>query len=95
MHTPETHVARPVVEAFHEPGNATRYHLMLIAPAPGDACRTFVWVNAPGGGRAVRLNVDGCVHLGYLAEKLRHDNEADLKPIMRWLAMHGVDCYLD
>lgn len=91
----ETHIARPVVEADYQPGNATRYHLMLIEPAPGDYCRTFVWLNAPGGGRAVRLHVDGCVHIGYLAEKLRYANEADLTPLLRWLASQGVDCYLD
>lgn len=92
---PETNIARPVVEAFYEPGNATRYHLMLIEPAPNDYCRTFAWVNAPKGGRVARLPVDGCLHIGYLAEKFRYDNVADLRPLMQWLADHGVHCYLD
>jgi len=86
---------RNVIEAFYEPGNATRYHLLLVEPAPGDHNRTFVWLNAPGGGRSVLLHQHGCVHLGYLAEKLRYANEADLKPLMRWLAEQGVDCYID
>lgn len=92
---PETNIARPVVEADYQPGNATRYHLMLIEPEPKDYCRTFVWLNAPGGGRAVRLHTSGCLHISYLAEKMRYDNEADLKPLLHWLAEHGVDCHID
>lgn len=86
---------RNVIEADYQPGNATLYHLLLIEPAPGEHNRTFVWLNAPGGGRAMLIHRDGCVHIGYLAEKLRYTNEADLKPLLRWLAEQGVDCHID
>jgi len=86
---------RAVIEVQYGPGNATRYHLLLIEPAPGDYCRTFVWVNAPGGGRAVRLHVNGCLHVGYLAEKMRYEHVADLLPILRWLGEQGFDTQRD
>ena len=87
---------RTVTEAYHAPGNATLYHLLLIEPVAGaEPLYVFAWLNAPGGGRAMLLHKHGCVHIGYLAEKLRYTNEGDLKPLLRWLAQQGMDCYID
>ena len=82
---------RFVVEDSYEPGNATRYDLVLVEPEFGSA----VWLNAPGGGQAMRLHVDGIVHVGYLAEKLDYRNVLDLRAILRWLDTRGVNVYLD
>jgi hypothetical protein len=86
---------RVVVEDSYEPGNATRYDLALIEPEWGGNYRLLLWLNAPGGGRAMRLHVDGIVHIGYLAEKLDYRNVLDLRAILRWLDTRGVNVYLD
>ena len=89
------HTSRVVTEGFYEPGNATRYHVMLVQPEEGGDSRVFAWLNAPRGGRCARLSTEGVVHAGYLAEKLNYDNRADLRSLMRWLDAHGVECHLD
>lgn len=75
----------------YEPGNATRYDLLLV-PERGDLY-TFAWVNAPGHGRACTLNRSACVHRSYLAEKLGYGNDPDLVVLLAWLAAQGFDTF--
>lgn len=76
-------------ERAHEPGNATRYELLLV-PDRGTLF-TFAWLNAPGHGRACTLNQNGYLTLGYLSEKLGYDNDADLWALLGWLNANGFD----
>ena len=85
---------RLVTEECYEPGNATSYRLCLIEPSDEDNDYLLVWLNAPGGGRAMRISADGIVHINYLSEKLGC-NDADGTAILNWLRDHGVAVYLD
>ena len=80
--------------AAWEPGNSTRYELLLVA-LPENAGRAFfAWVNAPGGGRSMTINVNGGAVTGdYLAEKMGLDfdrREADIAQLLAFLDAQGV-----
>ncbi len=81
----------PVVDVVRE-ARGTRYELVLTS-AP-DGRRMLAWLNAPGGGRSMRLGADEDVHeAGYIAEKMGLDYDrriVDISVIVRWLADHGV-----
>lgn len=90
--TTET-ATRLIIEEAYEPGNATRYELLLMEPNPGDHYRVFIWINAPGGGRAMRLAADSILHVSYLSEKIRC-NDVDGMAMLEWLKEQGVPVYL-
>lgn len=77
----------------YEPGNSTRYDLMIATDDRGD--HVFTWINAPGGGRSMRIySGGGALDGGYLAEKmgLREDQrEADIRALLGWLSDQGVN----
>lgn len=80
-----------VIREAYEPGNATRYDLLLTHDRGN--LWTFSWLNAPRHGRSCTLNRSACLHVSYLAEKLGHGNEADLVPLLRWLASQDFDIH--
>lgn len=74
----------------YEPGNATRYDLLLSKDDKGSLF--LAWLNAPGGGRACRLLPH--MHPVYLAEKMGLDYDrrsVDIGAIRCWLADQGCD----
>lgn len=80
-----------IVHEAHEPGNATRYDLLLVK---GPRQYVFAWLNAPSHGRVMYINANSVVHWTYMAEKFGYDNKADLRPLLEWLAYQGVGVYL-
>ena len=80
-----------VIHAAHEPGNGTRYDLLLVK---GERNYVFAWLNAPSHGRVMYINPGAVVHWTYMAEKFAYDNKADLRPLLEWLAARGVGVYL-
>lgn len=80
-----------IVHEDYEPGNATRYDLLLVKRPRR---YIFAWLNAPSHGRAMSINPDSVVHWSYMAEKFGYDNKADLRPLLAWLAAQGVGVYL-
>jgi hypothetical protein len=83
---------RATVRVDFEPGNATRYQLLLVHER--STLYTFVWLNAPGHGRACTLSQSGVLHAGYLAEKLGYDKRVDLNPILGWLESQGFTTHI-
>jgi hypothetical protein len=84
---------RTVVEESYEPGNGTCYRLMLVDPASAHDSCTLVWHNARGGGRSMRINPDGVVHINYVCEKL-DCGEVDGAAILQWIGQRGLAVYL-
>jgi hypothetical protein len=80
-----------VIREAYEPDNASRYDLLLTHDRGN--LWSFAWLNAPRYGRACTLNRSACIHVSYLAEKLGYGNEADLVPILRWLAAQDFDIH--
>jgi hypothetical protein len=77
-------------DAEYEPGNATRYDLLLSKDDRGNLY--LAWLNAPRGGRACRLLPH--MHPSYLAEKMGLDYDrrsVDIEAIRGWLADQGCD----
>lgn len=74
----------------YEPGNATRYDLLLSKDDWGNLY--LAWLNAPGGGRSCRLLPH--MRRRYFAEEMGLDYDrrrVDIEAIRRWLADQGCD----
>lgn len=71
-----------------QPGNGTRYELVLVKGVAPDQQDIFIWTNAPGYARTAVL---GCcvVEAGWLGEKLNHHNRHDLAALLSWLDDRG------
>lgn len=70
--------------AEYEPGNGTRYQLMLLwAPRDRTVTPLLVWTNGPGGGRSMFVPHSGLA-VSYIAEKLGC-NVADAEAIALFL----------
>lgn len=72
----------------YEPGNSTRYDLMLAKDDKGR--HILCWLNAPGGGRCAVIF--DSAHMDYICEKMGMDYNrrgADFAAIAGWLDDQG------
>ena len=77
---------RPTINDVLEPGNGSRYELLLVRDVyagGGEHRDVLVWLN--GGGKSVVLEAEGWLDAGYLAEKLRMQPNGDVAAILGWL----------
>jgi len=82
-----------IISAAWEPGNGTRYELLLVNGAGVN--RVFAWLNAPGGGRCMYISPYGVIHSGYLMEKMGTRSIRDAAALLRWLHNNNVEVYLE